>query len=246
MLLGLTTLVAGGWWVAVVQLWPASSRPYIGGSQNNSFWNVLFGYNGFGRLTGNESGSVGGGGQGGTGNWGPTGITRMFNSAFGGQISWLLPAALLFLVAGLAFTLTRARTDRTRAALGLWGGWLVVTGLAISLGQGIIHEYYSVALAPAIGAVVGIGATMFWARRDNPLVRVLLGFVVAVDRGLVVRSLEPHAHMVPDAAQRRAGLRARVSRRSSRSCRPSRGRVGGRARDRRRSLWVWPRPRRTR
>jgi 4-amino-4-deoxy-L-arabinose transferase-like glycosyltransferase len=179
-LLGLVTLVAGGWWVAIVQLWPASSRPYIGGSQNNSFWNVLFGYNGFGRLTGNESGSVGGGGQGGTGTWGPTGLTRMFNSAFGGQISWLLPAALLLLVAGLAFTITRTRTDRTRAALGLWGGWLVITGLAISLGQGIIHEYYSVALAPAIGAVVGIGATTFWARRDNPFVRVLLGFVIAV------------------------------------------------------------------
>jgi 4-amino-4-deoxy-L-arabinose transferase-like glycosyltransferase len=178
-LLGLVTLAAGGWWVAVVQLWPASSRPYIGGSQNNSFWNVLFGYNGFGRLTGNESGSVGGGAAQG-GNWGPTGLTRMFNSAFGGQISWLLPAALVFLVAGLAFTATRVRTDRTRAALGLWGGWLVVTGLAISLGQGIIHEYYSVALAPAIGAIVGIGATMFWARRDNPFVRVFLGFVIAV------------------------------------------------------------------
>ena len=178
-LLGVTTLVAGGWWVAVVQLWPASSRPYIGGSQNNSFWNVLFGYNGFGRLTGNESGSVGGAPTG-TGQWGPTGLTRMFNSQFGGQVSWLLPAALVLLVAGLAWTARNARTDRTRAALGLWGGWLVVTGLAFSLGQGIIHEYYSVALAPAIGAIVGIGATLFWARRDNPLVRVLLGFVVAV------------------------------------------------------------------
>ena len=86
------------------------------------------------------------------------------------------------------FTATRARTDRTRAALGLWGGWLVVTGLAFSLGQGIIHEYYSVALAPAIGAIVGIGATMFWARRDNPLVRVLLGFVDRGDRAVGVRA----------------------------------------------------------
>jgi 4-amino-4-deoxy-L-arabinose transferase-like glycosyltransferase len=178
-LLGVTTLAAGGWWVAIVQLWPASSRPYIGGSQNNSLWNVLFGYNGFGRLTGNESGSVGGG-QGATGRWGPTGLARMFNPQFGGQISWLLPAALLLLVAGCAYTMKRARTDRTRAALGLWGGWLIVTGLAFSLGQGIIHEYYSVALAPAIGAIVGIGATTFWARRDHPLGRVLLGSVVAV------------------------------------------------------------------
>jgi 4-amino-4-deoxy-L-arabinose transferase-like glycosyltransferase len=178
-LLGLTTLVAGGWWVAVVQLWPASSRPYIGGSQNNSFWNVLFGYNGFGRLTGNESGSVGGGG-GPTNRWGPTGITRMFNAQFGGQISWLLPAALLLLVFVLVITATRGRTDRTRAAMMLWGGWLVVTGLAFSLGQGIIHEYYSVALAPAIGAIVGVGGITLWSHRDNPIVRVFLGFVVAV------------------------------------------------------------------
>jgi 4-amino-4-deoxy-L-arabinose transferase-like glycosyltransferase len=178
--LGLTTVVAGGWWIAIVQLWPASSRPYIGGSQNNSFWNVLFGYNGFGRLTGNESGSVGGATQAATGRWGATGVTRMFNAQFGGQISWLLPAALILVVAGLAYTATRARTDRTRAALALWGGWLVLTGAAFSLGRGIIHEYYSVALAPAIGAIVGIGATTFWARRDNAFVRMLLAVVVAV------------------------------------------------------------------
>ena len=74
--LGCATLVAGGWWVAIVTLWPASSRPYIGGSQNNSFFNVLFGYNGFGRLTGNENGSVGGGPAGAGGRWGATGLTR--------------------------------------------------------------------------------------------------------------------------------------------------------------------------
>ncbi len=59
---GLTTLVTAGWWVALVELWPASSRPYIGGSQENSFLELTFGYNGFGRLTGDETGSVGGGG----------------------------------------------------------------------------------------------------------------------------------------------------------------------------------------
>jgi len=178
MLLGVTTLVDGGWWVAVVSLWPASSRPYIGGSQNNSFWNVLFGYNGFGRLTGNESGSVGGA-PAATGRWGPSGLSRMFNSQFGGQISWLLPAALVLLVTGLAFTARRTRTDRTRAALALWGGWLLVTGLAFSLGQGIIHEYYSVALAPPIGAIVGIGATTFWSHRRHLLARAVLGAVIA-------------------------------------------------------------------
>ena len=178
--LGLTTLVAGGWWVAVAVITPASARPYIGGSQNNSFWNVLFGYNGFGRLTGSETGSVGGGfGQGGA-QWGPTGWTRLFNAQFGSQASWLLPAALILLVAGLAFTLRRPRTDRTRAALVLWGGWLFVTGAAISLGKGIIHPYYTVVLGPAIGALIGIGGVLFWQHRDRWFARGALAVAVGV------------------------------------------------------------------
>ena len=84
-------LLAGGWWIAIVELWPASSRPYIGGSQNNSILELTLGYNGFGRLTGNETGSVGGGGAGGAGNWGATGLCRLFNTEIGGQIAWLLP-----------------------------------------------------------------------------------------------------------------------------------------------------------
>ena len=34
---------------------PATNRPYIGGSQTNSLWNLIWGYNGFGRLTGSET-----------------------------------------------------------------------------------------------------------------------------------------------------------------------------------------------
>ena len=162
---GVAMLVAAGWWIAIVQLTPKSSRPYIGGSQNNSLWNLIFGYNGFGRLTGNENGSVGGGAQAGS-RWGPTGLTRMFNSDFGGQISWLLPAALLLLIAGLVITVRRPRTDRTRTALLLWGGWLVATGGAFSLGQGIIHPYYTIALGPAVGALVGIGAVTLWSHKS--------------------------------------------------------------------------------
>ena len=109
-------VVASGWWVAIVQLTPAADRPYIGGSQNNNILNLIFGYNGFGRLTGNETGSVGGAGTAGS-MWGPTGLTRLFNASFGGQVSWLLPAALILLVAGLVFTVRRGRTDRTSAAL---------------------------------------------------------------------------------------------------------------------------------
>ncbi len=177
---GAGIVVGGGWWVAAVMLTPASDRPYIGGSTDNSLWNVIFGYNGFGRLTGNETGSVGGGPTGTSGRWGATGILRMFGTDFGGQISWLLPAALVLLVAGVVWTARSARTDRTRAALGLFGGSLLVTGLAFSFGQGIIHPYYSVALAPAIGAVGAIGAVLAWRRRDRIDGRLVLAAALAV------------------------------------------------------------------
>jgi 4-amino-4-deoxy-L-arabinose transferase-like glycosyltransferase len=175
--MGAALFVGGGWWVAVVELVPASARPYIGGSQDNSLLNLIFGYNGFGRLTGNETGSVGGGGGQG-GRWGPTGWTRLFNTEFGGQISWLLPAALVLLGAGLLMTARARRTDHTRSALLMWGGWLFVSGAVFSLSQGIIHPYYSVALAPAIGATVGIGATLLWRHRDRVLARVALALTL--------------------------------------------------------------------
>ena len=104
----------------------------------------------------------------------------MFNAEYGGQISWLLPAAVLLLAATLVITRGARRTNRTRAAMLLWGGWLVITAATFSLGQGIIHPYYSVALAPAIGAVVGIGGALLWSRRADPVARALLAATVAV------------------------------------------------------------------
>ncbi len=171
-------LVSAGWWVAIVALWPASSRPYVGGSQNNSILNLIFGYNGFGRLTGNETGSVGGGGTAGS-MWGPTGWNRLFQSSMGGQVSWLIPAALILMVGGLWLRGRSPRTDRSRAAYLLWGSWLLVTGAVISFGQGIIHPYYTVALAPAIGALVGMGVVELWRRRSEIVARLFLAAATA-------------------------------------------------------------------
>jgi len=140
---GVALVVSSLWWVVLVMAIPAASRPFIGSSQDNSLWNLIFGYNGLGRITGNENGSVGGGPTGTSGRWGATGLLRLFGIEMGAQISWLLPAALVLLVVVLAVTLRRRRTDRTRAAMLLWGGWLVVTALVFSLGQGIIHPYYT-------------------------------------------------------------------------------------------------------
>ncbi|MFF7495082.1 ArnT family glycosyltransferase [Streptomyces rubiginosohelvolus] len=177
----LTMVVAGGWWVAIVELMPASSRPYVGGSQNNSFLELTFGYNGLGRINGEETGSVGGGGgRGGGGGWGETGIGRMFNSEVGGQIAWLLPAALILLAAGLWLTRKAGRTDAARAAFLAWGGALVMTAAVFSFMAGIFHQYYTVALAPYVAALVAMGVTVLWEERSAWWPRaVLAGTVLA-------------------------------------------------------------------
>ncbi|MER6551746.1 glycosyltransferase family 39 protein [Streptomyces sp. NPDC001725] len=179
-LAALATVVSAGWWVAIVELWPASSRPYIGGSQNNSFLELTFGYNGLGRINGEETGSVGGGGGGGQGGgWGETGIGRMFNSEIGGQISWLLPAALILLVAGVRLTRRAKRTDTARAAFLAWGGSLLMTAFVFSFMAGIFHQYYTVALAPSIAALAGMGASVLWEERGRWWAGAVLGVTVA-------------------------------------------------------------------
>ena len=161
--MGVGIIVGAGWWVLIAQLTPAADRPYFGGSTNNNILQLAIGYNGLGRITGDETGSVGGGGGGGGSAFGgATGVLRLFHTEFGGQISWLLPAALISLGAMLWVSRRAVRTDRMRAAALLWGGWVIVTGVVFSYMDGIIHPYYMVALAPGIGALVGIGAMTLW------------------------------------------------------------------------------------
>ena len=194
---GLAIVVSAGWWVAIVALWPAGSRPMIDGSSDNSILNLITGYNGLGRIFG-ASGPGGGGGGGGGGNFsGSTGLLRLFDSLMGGQASWLLPAALLALGAGLVFTRRAPRTDRTRAALLMWGGWLIVSGLVFSLSSGIIHTYYTVALAPAIAALVAIGAKMLWDRRASMATRATAGAAVAISAGWAWALLDRTPNWLP-------------------------------------------------
>ncbi|WP_459548312.1 glycosyltransferase family 39 protein [Nocardia sp. X0981] len=197
---GAAMVVAAGWWLLTVELWPADSRPYIGGSQSNSIIELTLGYNGFGRLNGNEPGSVGPGGElppGGNGMWGRTGLTRMFDQMQGGQIAWLIPAALVALVAGLLLRGRAARTDGPRAQILLWGGWLLVTGLVFSYMAGIFHQYYTVALAPAVAALVGIGAVLHWRNRSRWWVRALAAVAVAATTATAWMLLSRSADFLP-------------------------------------------------
>src|SRR4029079_14765227 len=91
-------------------------------------------------------------------------------------VAWLIPAAMILGVGSVWF----ARSDRRLlAGLTLWLGWGVVTGLTFSLMAGIFHPYYTVALAPAIAACVGIGAHVLWRHRDSHVATGLLAAATA-------------------------------------------------------------------
>ncbi|WP_243792730.1 glycosyltransferase family 39 protein [Saccharopolyspora gloriosae] len=195
-----TVLVTSFWWVAATMLWP-SPKPYIGGSEDGSAWDLIFGYNGFGRILGGEGNGGGGGGPGGGGGFsGESGILRFTNEQLAGQISWLLPLCLLVLVAVACGAVLRRRAgepgDRFRAAgWVLWGGWLLFIGFMFSFAQGTMHPYYTTMLAPAVGAVVGAGLLRFWAayRRPGGAAWVLLpiGVVITVAWAAVLVFREP-------------------------------------------------------
>jgi 4-amino-4-deoxy-L-arabinose transferase-like glycosyltransferase len=170
-------VAAAGWWIAIVQLIPAGSRPYIGGSTDDTVLDLAFGYNGLNRILG----------RGGAGSqWGSamfrganasTGLHRLFVGEFGNEISWLLPVAL-FVVAFGGYLWARGHLSRLeQAAWVAWGGWLLVTGLVFTVMNGTVHPYYSVALAPAVAALVGLGSVWAWRTRAGWDGRIALAVI---------------------------------------------------------------------
>jgi 4-amino-4-deoxy-L-arabinose transferase-like glycosyltransferase len=170
-------------WMTVVDLIPKTSRPYVGSSSNDTVWNLAVGYNGFGRISGGGAGGFGrgaartggsgpvasvapggrGGGVGGGGGFGgQAGIGRMFGSTLGGQISWLIPFAVIALIATLILIGRRPRTDLARASVLVWGGWFACEFVVLSFQQGTQHPYYTSAMAPPIAALTGIGAVALY------------------------------------------------------------------------------------
>jgi 4-amino-4-deoxy-L-arabinose transferase-like glycosyltransferase len=160
----MTTLVTSLPWILIVDLVPAGSRPYVGGSTDNTVLDLIFGYNGLGRVEGN-GGFVPGGATSNAGGvfGGRPGPLRILGDALGGQIAWLLPLVL----AGFVGAIWLHRRQRVqRALVVMWALWLAVVGYVFSLAQGTFHAYYTALLGPAVAALVGIGVASF-----VPLVR---------------------------------------------------------------------------
>ncbi|MGY4709572.1 glycosyltransferase family 39 protein [Mycolicibacterium sp. CBM1] len=185
----LAAVAAAGWWVLLVQLWPADRRPWIGGTQTNSVLELTLRYNGFGRLNGDEPGSTGSpgfaspvhlGGRTSAHPWGQPGIGRLFEPEQIGGAGWLLPAALLFGLVLLIRWVRAPRRDPQRASVLVWMLWLLTAAGVFSFMAGIFHAYYTVALAPSIAALSGIGAAVCWAERDKRWARITLALVVGV------------------------------------------------------------------
>ncbi|CAN5449234.1 glycosyltransferase family 39 protein [soil metagenome] len=186
----LALLFSAGWYLLLVELWPAESRPYIGGSQQNSILELTFGYNGLGRLTGDEVGGLGNLNH-------DVGWGRLLGSQMGGEIGWLLPAAVIVSAAGLWLTRRAPRTDPLRAALLLWGGWLLFTAVVFSYMNGIVHPYYTVALAPAIAACVGLGVPLLWQRRRDLRATTVLAGAVLITVVLAFVLLQRYSSWLP-------------------------------------------------
>jgi len=168
---GVAFLVVAGGWIAFIDLTPASRRPYVALSSNNTALNLVFGANGFGRLGGTQAalGAPGSApvasaygvtlpGLGGT-----PGIGRLFNVSMGDQVMWLVVPAVLALVGGAALAARGRLTRPEVGSLVLWGGYALVSYLVLAYTQGLFHDYYVAALAPAIAALVGVGVAL--ARR---------------------------------------------------------------------------------
>jgi 4-amino-4-deoxy-L-arabinose transferase-like glycosyltransferase len=190
-------VVVCGWWVALVQLWPADDRPWIGGSQRNSELELTLGYNGFGRLSGHEVGSVGlplDRPSAVVTTASSPGFGRLFEGDQIGQIAWLLPAAVVFLVALLALRWRAPRRDVQRASVLAWGLWLIVFAAVLSMMAGIFHSYYTVILAPPVAALVGIGVPVCWAARTRVWARATLATagVATAATGYAVLQHFPH------------------------------------------------------
>lgn len=172
-LAGVVTVAMSLWWPLLVSLWPGP-KPFVGSTSDGSIWQLIFGYNGFGRLVGADTGTLSTFGAAvGTHLGGPPGPLRLFDSAVGTQIGWFLPLAVV--AVGVAAFRFRRGTAGQRSGWLLWGSWLAVLGIVFSFTGGIFHPYYTATLAPAVAATAAAGLVFTWRTHRAWLLAAVAG-----------------------------------------------------------------------
>jgi 4-amino-4-deoxy-L-arabinose transferase-like glycosyltransferase len=116
---------------------------------------------------------------------GTPGVFRFFTQPLSKQMSWLLPFGLIsVLIALFASRIKLPIESGAHKALILWGGWLLTCVVFFSMVSGIFHSYYAIMLAPALGAMVGVGFAQLWLwGTDKKWVAAALAFFAAVTIG---------------------------------------------------------------
>lgn len=180
-------------WMVVVTLTPAAHRPYVDGSANDSLFHQVFVYNGFSRLGQATPNQVLGHTLG-TALFAqaapPPTWDRLLTGAYGRDTAWLLPAALLALVAVLVVRRGQRRGDPVRAGALLWGTWLVVLGVVFTVSTAM-NSYYAGALSPAVAGLLGLGVAVAWEGRRRPSTWAAVALAVLVTAGYAVWLLPP-------------------------------------------------------
>lgn len=188
---GLVLLAVSLSWALAVDLIPASNRPFIGSSTDNSVMELIIGHNGLERIGLGEKYTNRGNnppqeltdkdnnlqnqnctsqnqmpaGRNGMGNNSKTGITRLFTyNNLSDQISWLLPFAIIgAIIAVMEEKVKLFNFDNKRKlSLLLWSMWLLPEFIYFSFSKNVTHTYYLTTMAPSIAALTGIGLTTMW------------------------------------------------------------------------------------
>ncbi|MEJ1179403.1 MULTISPECIES: ArnT family glycosyltransferase [unclassified Pseudarthrobacter] len=182
LLVALTTLIiAGGWWMAVVDLTPAGNRPYVGGSATNSMLELTLDYNGLARFlrfgADHQSGkSVPLAGSDAIYDGGPG---RLFNANFAPEGAWLLFTALISALA-LILLWRQSGTGRPATRLMTVGVvWLVSVYVVVSYMGTMTHSYYIFSVAAPVAIVVPLGLNLLWNQRQRFVPRMIGAILVA-------------------------------------------------------------------
>jgi len=184
---GLAMVVVGGAWPLLVELTPASQRPWVSGTSDNSVLSLILDYNGLNRVGGQAGVPTGAGGNMSGGTPGPL---RLLSSALGGQVGWLLGFVLVSSVGMLVASRLR-RSDERSGWLIAVGGAFLVTAVLFSSAGGIFHPYYVSLLAPFIAALAGAGFAQLAGGRLNARVLGPLAVIAGVAVELVIRGRYP-------------------------------------------------------